>query len=126
MKKVILMSVISAIALMGCSEKANTEPAHVQTPAKAMCSTEAMPGGWFNADEVSPEAHRAVELALEQMDSTSALKQITDVRTQVVAGMNYAVEFELENGEVWHAVVYQNLNDEYTVTKIATPGKLCG
>ncbi|AIW16151.1 cystatin domain-containing protein [Vibrio tubiashii] len=126
MKKIILLSVVSVAILAGCNQATSTNQEYISTmPHDPMCNSEAMPGGFYPPGEVTPEAEKAVDLVLNQIASQSPLKQITDVRTQVVAGMNYAVEFELENGEVWNAIVYQSLDDEYSITQQPTLGKIC-
>jgi len=126
MKKVILLSVVSVVILAGCNQATPTNQEQISTmPHNPMCNSEAMPGGYYPPGEVTPEAEIAVELVLNQIATSSPLKQITDVRTQVVAGMNYAVEFELENGEIWNAIVYQSLNDEYSITQQPKLGKIC-
>lgn len=124
MKKTLLVSIFSAVILSGCNQATQTEQASTM-PNNPMCNNEAMPGGW-SPEEMTPEVEQAVNTVLAQMNNASPLKQITDVRTQVVAGMNYAVEFELENGQIWHAVVFHSLDDSYTVTEVAKQGKICG
>ena len=102
MKKVILLSVASVAVLAGCNQATSTNQEYISImPHDPMCNSEAMPGGFYPPGEVTPEAEKAVALALTQITTSSPLKQITDVRTQVVAGMNYAVEFELKNAHLY-------------------------
>ncbi|KLN63520.1 cystatin domain-containing protein [Vibrio sp. VPAP30] len=126
MKKTILLSVASVVILSGCNQATSTNQEQTSAmPHNPMCNNEAMPGGWHPPGHVSPEVEKAVALVLRQITTSSPLKKITDVRTQVVAGMNYAVEFELENGEVWNAIIYQSLNNEYSITQEPKLGKIC-
>ncbi|MDN3685683.1 cystatin domain-containing protein [Vibrio sinaloensis] len=82
-------------------------------------------GGWSQS-EITPEVEQAVVTVISQMNSSSKLKQINDVRTQVVNGVNYAIEFTLENGEVWNTVVFfRNLRNDYMIEQIAKQGPLC-
>jgi hypothetical protein len=37
------------------------------------------------------------------------------VKKQVVKGMNYDIIFELDDGSVWNAVVYQDLSGEFSI-----------
>ena len=37
---------------------------------------------------------------------------IVSIKKQVVKGMNYDLTIELENGEIWNAIVYQDLTGE--------------
>ncbi|MEZ8102681.1 cystatin domain-containing protein [Vibrio bivalvicida] len=125
MKKTILLSVASVVILSGCNQATSTNQEQTSLLHNPMCNNEAMPGGWHPPGHVSPEVEKAVALVLRQISTSSPLKKITDVRTQVVAGMNYAVEFELENGEVWNAIIYQSLNNEYSITQEPKLGKIC-
>ncbi|EGA64224.1 hypothetical protein VIBR0546_02785 [Vibrio brasiliensis LMG 20546] len=83
-----------------------------------------MPGGW-SVSEITPDSQRAIDTVMSQMNTASPLKQVNEVRTQVVNGVNYAIEFTLENGEVWHAVVYRNLRNDYMIDQVAQQGELC-
>jgi hypothetical protein len=58
------------------------------------------------------------------MNTAARLRSIREVRTQVVAGLNYAIEFELDNGEVWHTIVFRDLDGKYHLTQPARLGPL--
>ncbi|EGA68775.1 hypothetical protein VISI1226_10617 [Vibrio sinaloensis DSM 21326] len=122
MNKTILTSAFVLASLVGCSQ--HTEPAPVTQNVKPMCISKSMPGGWSQS-EITPEVEQAVVTVISQMNSSSKLKQINDVRTQVVNGVNYAIEFTLENGEVWNTVVFRNLRNDYMIEQIAKQGPLC-
>ncbi|ROS05488.1 cystatin-like protein [Sinobacterium caligoides] len=121
----IALSTCCLLALAACSSQspATSQPT---SPAKDLPSCEAMKGmmgGWRDS-KVTPTAQAALDSVLSQMNTTLKLKKITKVRSQVVAGMNYAIEFEFDNGEVWHTTVYHSLADEFTMTQAAAPGPL--
>ncbi|KFI11097.1 2-oxoglutarate dehydrogenase [Vibrio coralliilyticus] len=121
MNRIFASSVISVLALAGCATQSQPEPELAKNP---MCMEKGLPGGW-STSSITPEVMRAMDTILGQMNTESPVKQINQVRTQVVSGMNYAIEFTLENGEVWHAVVNRNLRDDYMIERIAKPGPLC-
>ena len=76
-------------------------------------------GGWSET-EVTPEVEKALDFVLQQMNTSAKLDKIGKVKTQVVAGINYDIDFKLDNGEVWNTVVYRDLKGNYKMTKTAT------
>ncbi|MCK5815628.1 MAG: hypothetical protein KAH07_06760, partial [Flavobacteriaceae bacterium] len=76
-------------------------------------------GGWSET-EVSPEVEKALDFVLQQMNTSAKLDKIVKVKTQVVAGVNYDIDFKLDNGEVWNTIVYKDLKGNYKMTKVAT------
>ncbi len=76
-------------------------------------------GGWSET-EVTPEVEKALDFVLKQMNTSAKLDKIVKVKTQVVAGINYDIDFKLDNGEVWNTVVYKDLKGNYKMTKRAT------
>ncbi|MGD1465826.1 cystatin [Vibrio harveyi] len=92
---------------------------------QAICSSQGgVPGGWQIA-KVTPNAERSLSMILHQMNATDKLKQINDVRTQVVGGIHYAMEFELKDGEVWNAIVLHSARGDYMIERHAKKGELC-
>ncbi|HDM8224888.1 TPA: cystatin [Vibrio campbellii] len=92
---------------------------------QAICSSQGgVPGGWQIA-KVTPDAERSLSMILHQMNATDKLKQINDVRTQVVGGIHYAMEFELKDGEVWNAIVLHSARGDYMIERHAKKGELC-
>lgn len=81
-------------------------------------------GGWSRQEEPSEDARAALDWVLGQMNTAAGLRRIREVRTQVVAGLNYAIEFELDNGEVWHTIVFRDLDGKYHLTQQAQLGAL--
>ena len=78
-----------------------------------------MTGGWSET-KVTPEAEKALDFVLQQMNTSAKLDKIVKVKTQVVAGVNYDIDFKLDNGEVWNTVVYRDLKGNHKMTKVAT------
>jgi len=83
-----------------------------------------MTGGWQSQPLPNAEGEAALASVLARMNTSAKLKRIIDVRTQVVAGSNYDIEFQLDNGEVWNTRVYQDLNGNYEMTRTAAQGEL--
>lgn len=54
------------------------------------------------------------------MNTTAKLDKIVKVKTQIVAGKNYDIDFKLDNDEVWNTVANRDLKGNYKMTKIAT------
>ncbi|MBL7472918.1 cystatin family protein [Robertkochia sediminum] len=73
-------------------------------------------GGWQEAP-IDPEIEEAVAFVLDEMDTPLKLVRIISAKKQVVKGMNYDLNFEMENNEVWNARVYRDLSGEFSLTK---------
>ncbi len=125
MKKTLLASLVCVVALAGCNQKEETvAPAQSQQEANPICNLEKLPGGWSQSD-MTDEAQPLLDVVLAQMNTSAKLKQILSVRTQVVSGINYAIEFEMDNGEIWNTIVYRSLDDEIKMTQPAKLGRFC-
>ncbi|UPR59653.1 2-oxoglutarate dehydrogenase [Vibrio sp. ED004] len=123
MKKVLLVTIFSVAALAGCSQKSEVPEQSQETP-NPICSTKNLTGGWSQSD-ITPEAKQALDVVLGQMNTSAKLEKILSVRTQVVAGLNYAIEFEMDNGQVWNTVVYRSLQGDLEMMQAAQQGRLC-
>ena len=75
-------------------------------------------GGWSDS-EVTPDVEAALDTVLKQMNTSAKLEKILSVKTQVVAGLNYDIDFQLDNGEVWNTRVFRDLDGNYSMTKTA-------
>ncbi|CAH1606336.1 2-oxoglutarate dehydrogenase [Vibrio jasicida] len=125
MKKTLLASLVCVVALAGCNQKEETvAPTQSQSEANPICNAENLAGGWSQG-EVTPEAQQALDFVLGQMNTAAKLKEILSVRTQVVNGLNYAIEFEMDNGEAWNTIVYRSLKGDMEMTQPAQQGRLC-
>ncbi len=76
-------------------------------------------GGWSKT-EVTPEVEKALHFVLQQMNTSAKLDRIVSVKTQIVKGRNYNIDFQLDNGEIWNTVVYVALDGSMKMTKVAT------
>ncbi|WP_260260263.1 2-oxoglutarate dehydrogenase [Vibrio intestinalis] len=117
--KMMIIAISMALAVAGCAQ--SDMPKQSTSP---ICQSKAMPGGWQTV-EVTPEVRQAVETLMLRIEADSELKQINQVRSQVVNGTNYAIEIELINGEVWHGIVHRNLRNDYMIDSVAKQGPLC-
>lgn len=125
MKKTLLASLVCVVALAGCNQKEEAvAPTQSQPEANPICSADNLAGGWSKG-EVTPEAQQALDFVLGQMNTAAKLKEILSVRTQVVNGLNYAIEFEMDNGEVWNTIVYRSLQGDMEMTQPAQQGRIC-
>ncbi len=124
MKVKTICAVIAVIALTGCEQSEEKSSIDNKT-AEAICNAkESLPGGWAKSD-VTPEAKKAVELVIKGMEKPAKLKKMLAVHSQIVNGVNYALEFQLENGTIWSAIVYRDLEGKYIITQMPIPGLFC-
>ena len=114
-------TLVGVVALAGCSQNGEVMTQSQENP---ICSTKNLTGGWSKS-EVTPQAEQALDAVLSQMNTSAKLQQILSVRTQVVAGLNYAIEFEMDNGEVWNTIVYRSLQGDIEMVQAAQQGRLC-
>ena len=67
-----------------------------------------MMGGWMNQDPQSQTVQRAVTMALDELKKRSnsmqplQMKQVLNAKTQVVNGINYMIEMDLNQGSNSH------------------------
>ncbi|QWG09236.1 cystatin domain-containing protein [Flammeovirga kamogawensis] len=64
---------------------------------------------------MNQEVKNAVNFGLTEIRTTSHLKKIIKAKQQIVSGINYEVEFELENKEIWTIKVYKDLSGNYSL-----------
>ena len=119
MKLKVLTVVLGALMLM--SFNANSDEVKTGGTQTECNDGERLLGGWNNA-EVTSDVEMALDFVLQQMNTSAKLEKILGVKTQIVAGRNYAIDFQLDNGEVWNTVVYRDLSGNYLMTKPATQG----
>ncbi|ENM6363651.1 cystatin [Vibrio alginolyticus] len=96
----------------------------MKSKMRSICSTTDEQGHWQLA-EATPDARRSFNMVLYQMNADDKLKAIHDVRTQIVGGTHYAMEFELKDGEVWNAIVLHSARGDYMIERHAKKGELC-
>ena len=91
---------------------------HLNEESRMARDTERVVGG-YQAVEVDERVEEVVAFAIGQLKTPATLQSILDVRAQVVSGMNYDVTYRLDDGEVWNALVYKNLQGEYSLVQQA-------
>ncbi|MGY3571184.1 cystatin domain-containing protein [Vibrio paucivorans] len=123
-KTLLITTTFMIVSLSGCSPD-SPQQVEKKPSENPMCiSQETLAGGWAQS-VVTPEAELALDTVLAQMNTDAKLEEIISVRTQVVNGINYAIEFKLESGEVWHTIVYRSIEGKYQMTQVATQGRFC-
>lgn len=116
--------IAAVMFLAGCSQSAE-QPGVDNKTAEAICRAgDSMPGGWISSEE-TPEVRKAVQLVIKTMDKPAKLKKVLAVHSQIVNGVNYALEYQLESGTIWSAIVYRGLEGKYTITQRPIPGLFC-
>lgn len=124
MKYALTVSIVCMAALVGCSQDEGSAMMESKDNSSPICSTAQLAGGWSETD-VSPLVQEALDLVLSRMNTAAKLERILSVRSQVVNGTNYAIEFQMDNGEVWTTIVYRSLKGALSITQPAQQGRLC-
>ncbi|MGI3102977.1 cystatin [Vibrio alginolyticus] len=96
----------------------------MKSKMRSICSATNEQGRWQLA-EATPDARRSLNMVLYQMNADDKLKAIHEVRTKMVGGTHYAMEFELKDGEVWNAIVLHSARGDYMIERHAKKGELC-
>ncbi|MCS0324077.1 cystatin [Vibrio diabolicus] len=96
----------------------------MKSKMRSICSTTEEQGHWQIA-EATPDARRSLNMVLYQMNADDKLKAIHEVRTKMVGGTHYAFEFELQDGQVWNAIVLHSARGDYMIERHAKKGELC-
>ena len=91
---------------------------------RSICSATNEQGHWQLA-EATPDARRSLNMVLYQMNADDKLRAIHEVRTKMVGGTHYAFEFELQDGQVWNAIVLHSARGDYMIERHAKKGELC-
>ncbi|EGQ9215378.1 cystatin [Vibrio alginolyticus] len=96
----------------------------MKSKMRSTCSATDERGHWQLA-EATPDARRSLNMVLYQMNADDKLKAIHEVRTKMVGGTHYAFEFELQDGQVWNAIVLHSARGDYMIERHAKKGELC-
>ncbi|MGS6583488.1 cystatin [Vibrio diabolicus] len=96
----------------------------MKSKMRSICSTTDKQGHWQLA-QATPDARRSLNMVLYQMNADDKLKAIHEVRTKMVGGTHYAFEFELQDGQVWNAIVLHSARGDYMIERHAKKGELC-
>lgn len=103
---------LSVILFSSCGGKSQ------KNEVNSKINSEKLVGGWRNA-EVDTATEKALEFVLKQMNSSAKLEKITNVKVQIVSGKNYDIDFLMNNGQSWNTVIYQDLQGNYEIIKVA-------
>nr|WP_267136016.1 cystatin domain-containing protein [Vibrio sp. J1-1] len=113
------------VLLVGCQQNNPEEETTEITASADVCSSQGnMPGGW-KMFKSTPDVQKAMAFVLTEMDTPSSFKQILNVHAQIVSGVNYAIECEMDDGVIWNTIVYRNLDGDYSITQSPHEGKFC-
>ncbi|WP_211830623.1 cystatin domain-containing protein [Kistimonas asteriae] len=108
-KSITLLVFTLAISLTGF------QLTHAQEqPSNSETYTEQMLGGW-SPTSIDEQVMNAAYFAASAIHD-GQLQNVLSARQQVVAGMNYAMVLEMDNGHQWETIVYQNLDNVYSLT----------
>ncbi len=108
----------------GCAQQTQQVPEISSNNMNPLCNIDnGMAGGW-NTSIVTPDVEKATNYVIGMMNTSSKLKKILAVKTQVVAGTNYAIDFKLDNGQVWNTRVFRDLNGKFSMTQPAQQGSM--
>ena len=78
---------------------------------------------WFFANfntssmKINEEVKEVVDFVISKMNTNAKLEKIVNAKSQIVNGTNYDVQFQLENKEVWKAIVYKDLEGNLKLLK---------
>lgn len=120
MKQKVMVVIVGVLLLAGCSGcNGGPDEMKVDQAQDESENGRVMPGSWSQA-EVTPDVEQALDHVLQRMNTSARLEKILKVETQVVAGLNYSIDFQLDNGEIWSTRVFRDLSGNYSMTKPAT------
>ncbi len=74
-------------------------------------------GGWQSID-INDTVKDLADFVIADKQITSPIKELSNASTQIVSGKNYKFDMLLENGELWTAQVYVNIQKEKSVTTL--------
>ena len=119
MVKLLFALSISMFASLGyAAEKAMPEE------AMSKCDSDAKYASW-QVTKITADVHQALNRFMQNINSSSPLKKVLEVRALNEDGRYIALEVELKNGEVWHGTIHHNPRGDYLIDSIPQQGKLC-
>ncbi|OCH15523.1 MULTISPECIES: cystatin domain-containing protein [unclassified Aliivibrio] len=123
MKRFTILTLSSILLFTaGCSQQTEQTPTLSSDNTNPLCNVDnGMAGGWVTSS-VTPDVKAALDHVLSMMNTSAKLKQILDVKTQMVNGINYAIDFELDDGQIWNTKVFRSLKGKFKMTQPAQHG----
>ncbi|MBB1314581.1 MULTISPECIES: cystatin domain-containing protein [Aliivibrio] len=125
MKRIAILTLSTVLLFTaGCSQQTESTTLLSSDNINPLCNVDnGMSGGWVTST-VTPEVEAALNHVLSMMNTSAKLKQITEVKTQVVNGINYAIDFELDDGQIWNTRVFRSLDGKFKMTQPAQQGSM--
>lgn len=77
-------------------------------------SPQQITGGWEEIP-VDKMVTEAAVFAVGKINATAKLKRVILAKRQIVKGLNLDLTFALENGSIWQAIVYRDLQGNYSL-----------
>ncbi|MFM2318264.1 MAG: hypothetical protein RLZZ215_885 [Pseudomonadota bacterium] len=115
MKKLVASFIFASCCLLAAcntdSSSATPQPS-VPTPAP---TPPQMVGGYSTVDVNDAEVQNAAQFAAQSLGGL--LGKVTQAEQQVVAGMNYKLSLELQDGSKHKVVVYKDLQGNMSLTQ---------
>ncbi|WP_165398989.1 cystatin domain-containing protein [Shewanella maritima] len=122
MKITLIIMMLLAI-ITGCTTSSTSKDI-VMKKNNLICNNQNLAGGWSKT-QMTPESNQALDFAIASMNTKQKLAYVTSVYSQTVNGVNYAIEFEMEDSKIYHAIVYRALSGDMTLTQPAQHGNIC-
>ncbi len=94
------------------------------TTTPSICNNKNLAGGW-SKKQISPQSQEALDFALSSMYSDAKLIKVLSVYSQVVNGTNYAIEFEMDNYQIYNTIVYQTFDGDLSLIQPVRRGQIC-
>ena len=96
MKTKLLIMAMAVFTLFSCNNEnqgSSEKVAKVDSVQTANKKAERQLAGGWSKSEVTPEAEKALDFVLQQMNTSAKLDKIVSVKTQIVKGRNYDIDF---------------------------------
>ena len=123
MKRFTILTLSSLLLFTaGCAQQTEQTTTLSSDNTNPLCNVNnGMAGGWVTSS-VTPDVEVALVHVLNMMNTSAKLSQILGGRSQVVNGINYAMDVELDDGQVWNTQVFRSLKGQFKMTKPAQHG----
>ena len=125
MKRLTILACSSILLFTsGCAQQTKQETIQTSDNMNPLCNIDNGMAGSWNTSIVTPEVENATNYVLAMMNTSAKLEKILAVKTQVVAGTNYAIDFKLDDGQIWNTRVFRSLKGNFKMTQPAQQGSM--
>lgn len=114
MKSVTIPMLLALSSLLNACHSNPSLPNPVPLPSPAPMPQQQIIGGYSSVDVNDPEVQDAAQFAVQALGGL--LNRVTKAERQVVAGMNYRLQLDLQNGLGYEVVVYVDLQQHKQLT----------